>query len=68
MATSETLHRGVYLYRTEAGWYHLRFYDPNKHPKQKSVALDTNVPSLAHERARQKFARYLASPIVCYEG
>lgn len=60
MSKTETLHRGVYLHETDAGWFHIRFRDPDRAPEAKSVALDTNDRGKAYADAYEKLGRYLA--------
>lgn len=52
--------KGCQAVRLESGWWHLRWYDGSRAPKQKQHALDTDLESLALARARALWDRRLA--------
>jgi integrase/recombinase XerC len=52
--------RGCQAVRLPSGWWHLRWYDPARSPKQKQHALDTDDEAVALSRARQHWDRKLA--------
>lgn len=51
---------GCQAVRLKTGWWHLRWYDPERTPKQKQHALDTDDEAVALTRAREKYERKLA--------
>lgn len=57
MSRSTLLARGISLIETR-GWYHIQFRDRSRTPPRKTVALNTDDASIAHERARDKMRRY----------